>query len=48
MCKMKKAFEAAEKNAPSILFIDEIDSIATSREKAGGEMERRMVSQVRW
>jgi transitional endoplasmic reticulum ATPase len=41
-----QAFEEAEKNAPSIIFIDEIDSIAPKRDKAGGEVERRIVSQL--
>ena len=36
----------AEKNAPSIIFIDEIDSIAPKREKTHGEVERRIVSQL--
>lgn len=43
---LRKAFEEAEKNAPSIIFIDEIDSIAPKREKANGEVERRIVSQL--
>eukprot|EP00002_Diphylleia_rotans_P013634 TRINITY_DN2658_c0_g5_i1.p1 TRINITY_DN2658_c0_g5~~TRINITY_DN2658_c0_g5_i1.p1 ORF type:complete len:808 (-),score=225.35 TRINITY_DN2658_c0_g5_i1:290-2713(-) len=43
---LRKAFEEAEKNAPSIIFIDEIDSIAPKREKTGGEVERRIVSQL--
>ena len=34
------------KNAPSIIFIDEIDSIAPKREKTNGEVERRIVSQL--
>ena len=38
--------QEAEKNAPSIIFIDEIDSIAPKREKTQGEVERRIVSQV--
>ncbi|KAF8909273.1 P-loop containing nucleoside triphosphate hydrolase protein [Gymnopilus junonius] len=40
---LRKAFEEAEKNSPSIIFIDEIDSIAPKREKA---FERRVVSQL--
>ncbi|GLU17758.1 hypothetical protein SLE2022_341140 [Rubroshorea leprosula] len=43
---LRKAFEEAEANAPSIIFIDEIDSIAPKREKAHGEVERRIVSQL--
>jgi len=43
---LRKAFEEAEKNAPSIIFIDEIDSIAPKREKANGEVEKRIVSQL--
>lgn len=43
---LRKAFEEAEKNAPAIIFIDEIDSIAPKREKANGEVERRIVSQL--
>ncbi|KAN0021926.1 hypothetical protein ACTFIU_004071 [Dictyostelium citrinum] len=43
---LRKAFEEAEKNAPSIIFIDEIDSIAPKREKTQGEVERRIVSQL--
>jgi transitional endoplasmic reticulum ATPase len=41
-----QAFEEAEKNSPSIIFIDEIDSIAPKRDKAGGEVEKRIVSQL--
>ena len=44
--KLRKIFEDAEKKAPSIIFIDEIDSIAPKRDKAGGEVERRIVSQL--
>eukprot|EP01025_Chloroclados_australasicus_P022377 TRINITY_DN230_c2_g1_i1.p1 TRINITY_DN230_c2_g1~~TRINITY_DN230_c2_g1_i1.p1 ORF type:complete len:805 (-),score=122.23 TRINITY_DN230_c2_g1_i1:276-2690(-) len=43
---LRKAFEEAEKNAPAIIFIDEIDSIAPKREKTQGEVERRIVSQL--
>jgi len=43
---LRKAFEEAEKNSPSIIFIDEIDSIAPKREKTNGEVERRVVSQL--
>ncbi|RYR23522.1 hypothetical protein Ahy_B03g068732 isoform C [Arachis hypogaea] len=43
---LRKAFEEAEKNSPSIIFIDELDSIAPKREKTHGEVERRIVSQL--
>lgn len=43
---LRKAFEEAEKNAPAIIFIDEIDSIAPKREKSNGEVEKRIVSQL--
>lgn len=43
---LRKAFEEAEKNAPSIIFMDEIDSLAPNREKTQGEVERRIVSQL--
>lgn len=43
---LRKAFETAEKNAPSIIFIDELDAIAPKREKTHGEVERRIVSQL--
>merc|ERR1711871_1631653 len=43
---LRKAFEEAEKNAPAIIFMDEIDSIAPKREKTNGEVERRIVSQL--
>ena len=43
---LRKAFEEAEKNSPSIIFIDEIDSIAPKRDKTNGEVERRVVSQL--
>jgi len=44
--KIRDIFEDAEKNSPSIIFIDEIDSIAPQREDLGGEVERRVVSQL--
>lgn len=43
---LRMIFEEAEKNAPSIIFIDEIDSIAPNREKTNGEVEKRIVSQL--
>jgi len=43
---VRKIFEEAEKNAPAIIFIDEIDSIAPKREEVHGEVERRVVSQL--
>merc|ERR1712134_6943 len=43
---LRKAFEEAAKNAPSIIFIDEIDSIAPKRDKSNGEVEKRIVSQL--
>ncbi|MCD4666403.1 CDC48 family AAA ATPase [archaeon] len=44
--KIREIFEAAEKNAPSIIFFDEIDAIAPKREETYGELERRVVSQI--
>lgn len=41
---LRRAFEEADKNAPAIIFIDEIDSIAPKRDKAQGEVERKVVS----
>ena len=41
---LRKMFEEAEKSAPSIIFIDELDSIAPKRDKVQGEVERRIVS----
>jgi transitional endoplasmic reticulum ATPase len=43
---IRKKFEEAEKNAPSIIFIDEIDAIAIKREDSHGEVERRVVAQL--
>lgn len=44
--KVRDIFEQAEKNAPSIIFIDEIDALAPKREESFGEVERRVVSQL--
>ena len=43
---LRKIFKEAEENAPSIIFIDEIDAIAPKRDEATGEVERRMVAQL--
>tara|TARA_Y100000310_G_scaffold95150_1_gene92997 strand:+ start:3349 stop:5625 length:2277 start_codon:yes stop_codon:yes gene_type:complete len=43
---LRKKFEEAQKNAPSIVFIDEIDAIASKREEIKGEVERRVVAQL--
>ncbi|TFG13349.1 AAA family ATPase [Candidatus Thorarchaeota archaeon] len=44
--KLRKIFEDAEENAPSIIFIDELDAIAPKREDVQGEVERRVVAQL--
>ena len=44
--KIRDIFEEAEKTAPAIIFIDEIDAIAPKREEVYGEVERRVVSQM--
>lgn len=44
--KLRQMFEDAEKDAPSIIFIDEIDSIAPKRDEVMGEVERRVVAQL--
>jgi transitional endoplasmic reticulum ATPase len=44
--KIRDIFEEAEKSAPTIIFIDEIDAIASKREETIGEVERRVVSQI--
>ncbi len=43
---LREAFEEAGKNAPAIVFIDEIDSIAPKRAEVTGEVERRVVAQL--
>ncbi|ERG94923.1 CDC48 family AAA ATPase [Haloquadratum walsbyi] len=44
--QLREIFEEAEEEAPSIVFVDEIDSIAPKREEAGGDVERRVVAQL--
>ncbi len=44
--KLREIFKDAEENAPSIIFIDEIDSIAPKRDEVTGETERRIVAQL--
>lgn len=44
--RLRKVFEDAEDNAPSIIFLDEIDSIAPNRDATYGEVERRVVAQL--
>jgi transitional endoplasmic reticulum ATPase len=43
---LRKIFDEAEKNSPSIIFFDEIDAIASKREESKGEVERRVVAQL--
>ncbi len=44
--RLRQLFKDAEENAPTIIFMDEIDAIAPKREEVTGEVERRMVSQL--
>jgi transitional endoplasmic reticulum ATPase len=44
--RLREIFTEAEENAPSIIFIDEIDSIAPKRDDVHGELERRIVAQL--
>jgi len=44
--RLRDIFEEAQKNAPSIIFIDEIDAIAPKREEVTGEVEKRVVAQL--
>lgn len=44
--RLREIFADAEKNAPSIIFIDEVDSIAPKREEVTGEVEKRVVAQL--
>lgn len=44
--KLREIFKEAEDTAPSIIFIDEIDSIAPKRDEVSGEEERRIVAQL--
>lgn len=43
---LRQAFEEAQENSPSIIFMDELDSIAPKRDQAQGETEKRIVSQL--
>ncbi len=44
--RLREIFKDAQENAPSIVFIDEIDSIAPKREEVTGEVEKRVVAQL--
>jgi transitional endoplasmic reticulum ATPase len=44
--RLREVFKKAEENAPAIIFIDELDSIAPKREEVSGEVERRVVAQL--
>ncbi len=44
--KLREIFQQAQQNAPSIIFIDELDAIAPKREEVTGEVERRVVAQL--
>jgi len=44
--RIRKVFKEAEKNAPSIIFFDELDAIAPKRDEVIGEVERRVVAQI--
>ena len=44
--RLREIFKQAEENTPSIIFIDEIDSIAPKRDEVSGEVEKRVVSQL--
>lgn len=44
--RLRQIFEEAQKAAPSIIFIDEVDSIAPKREEVSGDLERRVVAQL--
>ena len=44
--RLREIFQQAQQNAPSIIFVDEVDAIAPKREEVSGEVEKRIVSQL--
>jgi transitional endoplasmic reticulum ATPase len=44
--RLREIFQQAQQNAPSIIFVDELDAIAPKREEVTGEVERRVVAQL--
>lgn len=44
--QLREIFEDATENSPAVIFMDELDSIASQREEAGGDVERRVVAQL--
>src|SRR5205807_8313709 len=44
--RLRSVFQEAQRRAPSIIFIDELDALAPKRSETGGEVERRIVGQL--
>jgi transitional endoplasmic reticulum ATPase len=44
--RLRSVFQEAQRRAPSVIFIDEIDALAPKRAESGGEVERRIVGQL--
>ena len=44
--RLRQIFEEARKNAPAIIFFDELDALAPARQKASGDVEKRIVAQL--